>query len=127
MNFHVADSRAKLARTELLVVFHHERAKPELPAGVEVHATALGDLRGEFREWRLADALAGAAKRVLFVGLGKHSEISVERLRRAAAIGVQRADALGAAQATLWCDRELARGVGGEEAAGEALAEGAIM
>ncbi|HUR26885.1 MAG TPA: leucyl aminopeptidase, partial [Planctomycetota bacterium] len=127
MNFHVADSKSKLAKTDLLVVFHFERAKPELPSGTQVHATALGDLRGEFRDVRLADALAGPAKRVLFVGVGKSGDLTPERLRRVAAIAVQRGDVANAQVATLWCDGELARAVGGEEAAGVALAEGALM
>ncbi|MEO6708259.1 MAG: M17 family peptidase N-terminal domain-containing protein, partial [Planctomycetota bacterium] len=127
MNFNVVDSKTRLGKTDLLVVFHHERAKSALPAGVEVHATALGDLRGEFRELRLADALAGPAKRVLFVGLGKTAEITSERLRRVAALAVQRADTIGAASATIWCDAELARQAGDEEIAGIALAEGALM
>ncbi len=127
MNFTIVDTKAKLARTELLVVFHFERAKPALPAAVEVHATALADLRGEFRDIRLADALSGPAVRVLFVGLGKSADWSVERLRRVAALALQRAEALNCENATLWCDSKLAKSLGGEAIAGRALAEGAIM
>lgn len=127
MNFSIVDTKSKLTKTDLLVVFHLEKAKLALPAGVEVHATALGDLRGEFRETRLADGVAGSAKRVLFVGLGKSASLTLERLRRVAAVAVQRADGIGAASATLWCDADLAQTLGGEEACGVAFAEGAVM
>ena len=127
MKLNVVDSKLKLAKTDLLCVFVFDREKPELPGGVKVHATALADMRGEFRELRLADVQDGSAKRVLFIGLGKRADFSAERLRRVAALGVQRADAIGANSATLWCDAACADAVGGGEHAGTALAEGALM
>src|SRR5687768_7793424 len=102
MKIHVVDTKAKPSKTDLLVLFVPERAKPKLPPGVEVHANALADVRGEFREQRIADGLTASAKRVLFLGLGKPADLTVERARRAAALGVQRAESIGAASATLW-------------------------
>lgn len=127
MNVTVLDTKSKLPKTELLVVFHAERAAPRLPADVEVSATALGDLKGEFRDLRLADGISGPAKRVLFVGLGKPAEFTVERLRRVAALAVQRAEAIGAAGAVLWFEQALCESLGGDFAAGVAAGEGALM
>jgi len=127
MKLHVVDTKSKLAKTPLVCLFVFEREKPALPAGVQLAATALADVRGEFRELRLADALRGSAERALLVGLGKRADFSVERLRRAAALCVQRADAIGAASAVLWCGADLAGAAGGAHEAGIALAEGALM
>ena len=127
MNFSAHDTKSKLAKTDLVAIFVAEKEKPVLPSGVEVSPTALGDVKGEFREQRLADALAGAAKRVLFVGTGKPADFTPERLRRVAALVVQRAEAIGAANCTLWFESALADQVGGAFAAGVAAAEGAVM
>ena len=115
-----------LPETALLAVFAFEGEAPELPAGVQVGSRALEGWKGEFREARLADAVEGPALRVLAVGLGKHDGFDVEKLRRAAAIAVQRAESLGAAHATLLATERVLEALGGERA-GVALAEGAIL
>jgi leucyl aminopeptidase len=127
MKFKLVDSKSKLEKTELLAVFVTDGAPPTLPEGVKLHATALADVRGEFRELRLADGQADNAKRVLFVGLGKAADFSLERVRRAAALAVQRADAIGASAATLWCDPKLLKAAGDVRSCAIALAEGAVM
>src|SRR5262245_3043227 len=113
--------------TELAAVFACEGARPELPPGVKISDTALSDFKGEARELRLADAVAGPAKRVLLVGLGKRADVEREKLRRAAAVAVQRADAIGCAKAVLWCSSGVADLVKGARRAGSDLAEGARM
>ena len=79
---------AKSPKTAFLIVLAPEGQKPSLPEGVQVPAAALDDFKGERRKTRLTDASAGAARRVLFVGLGPAKEVDAEGLRRAAAIGV---------------------------------------
>jgi len=88
MKLTVAPSSRKLSETALLVLFAFEGARPELPAGVKLPAGALDEFKGEFRETRIADAIAGPAKRVLAIGLGKKETLDAERVRRGAAIGV---------------------------------------
>jgi leucyl aminopeptidase len=117
---------ARASETGVLALFVFEGAKPELPKGVAVGELALKEVKGEFREARMADATSGPAQRVLFVGLGKAAGVDLEKLRRAAAIAVQRAETFGATSATLVVDRAVQAAVGGERA-GAAIAEGAIM
>ena len=119
-------STKKLQSTGLLVLFASEGSKPDLPAGVKVAPGAFDEFKGEFREARVADAVSGPAKRVLAVGLGKKGPPDLEKIRRAAAIGVQRAESLGAASATILADG-VADGSAGAELAGSALAEGALL
>jgi leucyl aminopeptidase len=117
---------ARWSDTGLLALFACQGEKPELPKGIEVSELALQEFKGEFREARATDALSGPAQRVLFVGLGKQREVDLEKLRRAAAIAVQRAEAAGAEGATLFVDRATQALVGGDRA-GTAIAEGAVM
>jgi leucyl aminopeptidase len=126
MKFAFHEASARVPETALLALFATEGTKPEIPKGVQVPAHALEEFKGEFREVRLADALSGPAKRVLLVGLGKKEGLDPERLRRAAAVAVQRAEAAGAASATLLVDKEVQRHLGGERT-GIAFAEGAIL
>ncbi len=127
MKIQTAAPSKKLAATGLLVLFAPEGSKPELPAGVKVAPGAFDEFKGEFREARVADALTGPAKRVLAVGLGKKDAIDAEKLRRAAALSVQRAEGLGAASATIVANGLAVDPAGGAERAGTALAEGAIL
>jgi leucyl aminopeptidase len=119
-------------RTPLLALFGLEKSAPEIPKGVKLSELARRDFKGEFREARLCDAQSGPAQRVLLIGLGKLSELAAtqgERLRRAAAIAVQRAEALGCAEVSLWCPprAEWLEPSGGARQAGSDLVEGALM
>lgn len=118
---------AKLPKTEFLVVLAPEGKKASLPGGVQVPKAALQDFGGGKRKSRLTDASAGAARRVLFVGLGPAKEVGAEDLRRAAAIGVQGAEKEEAGDAIVWISDAVAKLAGGPGAVGTAVAEGASM
>jgi leucyl aminopeptidase len=120
------DSAAKLQETALVVVYTFEGDKPELPAGVETPKGSMSEWKGEFREARFADTVAGSAKQVLYVGLGKKAALDVERLRRAAAIAVLRAEGIGAATTTIVVPDAVSKERGAFET-GLAFAEGAIL
>ena len=122
-----ASSSKKLPETGLLVVLAFEGARPEVPNGIQLPPHAFDEFKGEFREARLVDANKGPATRVLALGLGKKDALDVEKLRRAAAIGVQRAEASGAATCAILADDATVAKAGGPERAGVALAEGAIL
>jgi leucyl aminopeptidase len=137
MKLTVKDTRAKPGRCDLLVVLGLEgqaRGKSKkpvprivVPAGVVVPELALEAFRGEFRETRLTDAVGGSAARLLQVGLGKRADVTPERLRRAAALALKKAEKVRAADVVLWIDDEVTSAAGGAEAAAQALAEGARM
>jgi len=127
MKFAFKDLSKRVTENGVLVVFGTEGARPELPAGVRVPAQALSDFKGGFRETRLTDAVAGGAKRVLLVGLGKEREVDLEKLRRVAALGMKNAELAGCVSATLFASARLAKRAGSLEAFGVALAEGATM
>lgn len=127
MKLTAKDRPAKLARTELLVVFANKGRKPELPDGVELSAAANKDFTGKARETRMCDPVAGSAKRVLLVGLGEAKKLDAEELRRAAAVAGKAAEALGVASASVLVSEALEKSLGGAEAAGIALAEGLVM
>jgi leucyl aminopeptidase len=121
------DSSAALAKTDLLVVPALAGARLRLPAGVELPAAAKKEFEGKKRQVRQADALAGAATRVVLVGLGEAKDADAELLRRVAAIGVKKAEKGGYARCTIWVSKAVEKAVGGAEAAGRAAAEGARM
>jgi leucyl aminopeptidase len=125
MKFFTKDQKA-LSRTDLLVVFGFEGKAQELPGGVRVPPLAREAFRGEFRETRLTDAVGGPAARVLQIGLGKRSLLTLERVRRAAAIGVKKAERVRAASAALWIDAGVDKACGASEV-GQAAAEGALL
>ena len=127
MKLTAKDRPAKLGRTELLVVFATKGKKPELPEGLELSAAAKKDFTGKARETRLCDPIAGDAKRVLMVGLGEGKSLGAEELRRAAAVAVKAAEALGVASATVLLSEALEKSLGGADAAGVAVAEGLVM
>ena len=81
MKFSSKSDGAKLAKSDLLVVFCVERKSPGLPAGVKIRSTGFS---GEFRETRQCDPSGGSSDRVLLVGLGKQKDVNGEKLRRAA-------------------------------------------
>jgi leucyl aminopeptidase len=127
MKFAYKELSKRITESGVLVVFGTEGARPELPTGVRVPAQALSDFKGGFREARLTDAVSGGAKRVLLVGLGKESEVNLEKLRRVAALGVKTVEQAACASATLFASKRLAKRAGSLEALGVALAEGATM
>ncbi len=133
MKLAIGDLRGSLARCDLLVVFglQGEKGAPArraaLPGGCKVPPLALEAFRGEFRETRLTDALAGPARRFLQVGLGPEKQLDPERLRRAAALAVKEAEKIRAASAVLWAEPAIAGLAGGPAAVGQALAEGAEL
>lgn len=116
-----------LARTSLLIALVAEGAKVKLPEGVKLSAAALEDFTGEFRQVRLSDAVSGNARRVLLVGLGAKDAIDAERVRRAAAIGVKKAETISAADATVYVDEATAKLAGGAECFASALCEALVM
>ncbi len=91
MKFSSKSDGAKLAKSDLLVVFCVERKSPGLPAGVKISSTGFS---GEFRETRQCDAKGGSAERVLLVGLGKQKDVDGEKLRRVAAVAVKTAESM---------------------------------
>lgn len=116
----------RLPACDLLVICLLEGEKPRLPAGVALTKVALADLKGEFKEQRVADATNGPAKRVLFLGLGKKNELDPEKARRLAAQAVQRAEALGATSLALVAHATLSEAIGPQRM-GQALAEGMLL
>jgi leucyl aminopeptidase len=126
MKFSVQDVRS-LPRCDLLAVLGFQGEKYDLPHGVKVPPLALESFQGELRETRLTDALAGPAARFLQVGLGKRAEVDHERLRRAAAIAVRKAEKVRAAGLVLWIEPGVAELAGGAAEAAQALAEGCVL
>jgi len=122
----LAKDQKTLPKTDLLVVLGVEGQAPGLAAGVEVPALARRAFRGEFRETRLTDATRGPAARVLQVGLGKAGELTLERVRRAAAIASKKAERIRAASASLWVDASIGAALD-PEGVGQACAEGALL
>jgi len=121
------DNGSRLTKTELLVVFAFQGSKPILPAGVRVEPSVFAGFEGEFRERVRTDAVRGPAGRLLVVGLGAAADLDAERLRRAAALAVQQAEAEKLATCSLWAADRVLRLEAGAGAAGVALAEGAAL
>ncbi len=127
MKLSFKDTRSAPPRCDLLAVLGLQGEPHGLPPGVEVPALARTAFLGEFRETRLTDALAGPAARFLSVGLGKHADATHERLRRAAAIAVKKAEKVRAKKLCLWIEPQVAALAGGVAGAAQALAEGAVL
>ena len=127
MKIQARDLDARLTKTDLLVVFAFQGSKPSTPKGVTVPQTALRGFEGEFRSKRTTDGGKSPSERVLVIGLGAADDLGVERLRRAAALGAVAAERLAASSVTVWAGPGLQKAVGGPRAAGEALAEGALL
>src|SRR5262245_56862890 len=108
MKLSVQDLRVAPSRCDLLVVLAPQEKPQRVPASVKIPALARTAFQGEFRETRLTDCLGGPAARFLQVGLGKPQEVDHERLRRAAAIAVRKAEKVRAKTAALWIDAEVA-------------------
>ncbi len=118
---------ARIASTDLLIVFAIKGKKLELPEGVELPAAAKKDFTGAFRSTRLCDPKSGSASRVLLVGLGDTKSLDAEALRRGAAIAVKDAEKLGFATPLAYVSEDVEKAVGGAFAAGCALGEGLVM
>ena len=127
MNITIKDLSQTLAATDLLVVFGLQGEKISLPKGVKIPALATQSFKGEFRETRLTDAVGGAAKRVLQIGLGKKADVDVERVRRVGAIAAKKAEKIRAANAAMLTSSAVEKAAGGADALGRALAEGVGM
>jgi leucyl aminopeptidase len=127
MKLTVKNSDTKLAATPFLVLFAHEGETVALPEGVALPGSVAKDFAGRFRQTRQCDPTAGAAERVLLVGLGKRGDQSAERLRRAAAVAVRTAEGAKVGSATLWVAGAVADAGAGAHDSALALAEGAVM
>ncbi|HED66360.1 MAG TPA: hypothetical protein ENJ09_12500, partial [Planctomycetes bacterium] len=127
MNLTIQSAAKACPKTDLLVVLATEEGKLELPDGVKLAPLAKKAFGGEFREARLTDSLSGPAARVLAIGLGKRKDADTERLRRAGAIAAKKAEKVRAGSLVIWCSPAIEKAVGGAEAAGDALAQGAVM
>ena len=114
-------------KTDLVICFGLKGKKPALPGDVKLPKAALEDFEGEPRAARFADATAGAARRVLLVGLGEAKELTAEGVRRAAGVAVSQAESSGAKSAVVYVDDAVANLAGGAEAVGCAVAEGLVM
>ncbi len=112
---------------DLLVVFAFAGAPPMLPAKVKLPKAFASSVRGDFREIKHTDSAQGEASRVLVIGLGKPAEFDLERLRRAGALAVQRAESLECGSAVVWTSKALSAAAQGGRNAGAALAEGASL
>ncbi|MEE9127355.1 MAG: leucyl aminopeptidase [Planctomycetota bacterium] len=119
--------------TDLLAVLAFEGAAPNAGKRHEAFvkkAKATGDLGTELRNVSLfypdQKSGAGGAKRLVFVGMGKHREVTAERLRRAAAVVQQRAEALGVTGLRLLLHKEDHWEMDAD-LAGRAIAEGLIL
>jgi leucyl aminopeptidase len=120
------EPNARLDAHELAVFFAFEGQKPELPKDVALRDFALKDFKGEFREVRACDAQDGPVQRVLVIGLGKEEALDAERLRRVAALAVQKAEGAAAKNCALVVPRALSDKAGPERL-GQAFAEGALL
>jgi leucyl aminopeptidase len=120
----IKDLSAAPARADLLALFAFQGDPPQAPKAVTLSEPFRESLRGEFREVKVSDAAKGPFPRVAVIGLGKRSEVDLEKLRRAAALAAQRAEALGLASLNVWVARSVSQACGGARAAGQAVAEG---
>ncbi|MFT5288955.1 MAG: leucyl aminopeptidase [Planctomycetota bacterium] len=128
MRISFQSSDRALTKTDLVVVLGLEKkGGAELPAGIEVPKIARDSFSGEFRESRLTDATKGVALRVLQIGVGKKADVTPERLRRAAAIAVKKAEKIHAVKATFWIDATVLEACGDVTGGAQALAEGATL
>ena len=127
MKLTTKDAKAALTKTDLLCVLGTQGDTVRLPKGVEVPALSKEAFGGDFREARLTDATRGPAARVLKIGLGDAKDVTPERVRRAAAIAVKKAEKVRAASLTVWIPANVEKAAGGAAGCGQAAAEGAVM
>ena len=115
------------ARAEILIAFAFQGEAPLLPPRTVLTKPFLALVKGEFREVKSTDAAQGPFARVSVIGLGRKDDFTTERLRRVAALAVQRAEAAQCASVIVWIPSEVARAAGSTRDAGTAAAEGAVM
>jgi leucyl aminopeptidase len=130
MKLHVRNAPQVPARQALLVLLCAEGTAPARVPGLRLPPAALADFKGDAREARACDPLGADGKqagRVLLLGLGRATDIDPERLRRAAAQAVRFAEAHKRRSVCIAWPAGLERGALSEAAAGQALAEGALM
>jgi leucyl aminopeptidase len=124
-------------RSELVVVDAYEgvqelggvsRRVDEATGGALGRILAAGDFKGKLKEAVLVHPAQGSAKRVLLVGMGKLDKLSADRVRRVAAVVARRARDLGVSEAHMVLHGVRKDGSGVKpRAAGEAIAEGALL
>ena len=127
MKLTLKDGRRPLVKSDLLVLFGFEKQPITLPPGVRIPPLAKEGFQGDFRECRLTDAVGGPAGRVLLVGLGKSGDVDLEKVRRAGALAVKKAEGIRAVSATVWVAPKVEKALGAADEAGTAIAEGAMM
>lgn len=91
--------------------------------GALARALASGDFKGKRDETLLAYG-GGKARRVMFVGMGKPGDVTVNAVRRAAAVAAKRARALGTGRFAFGVAAEARNGLKGDAIA-QAAVEGA--
>ncbi|MFT5284104.1 MAG: leucyl aminopeptidase [Planctomycetota bacterium] len=126
MKFSAKDSAKPVTKSDLFVVFALKGKKLELPKGLSVAKHAFENFKGNANEKAVTDTGSGHGLRVMAVGLGELKKVTPESLRRAAAIGSKRAEALGLASVGIICPAAVSKALG-EERTGCAIAEGAVM
>jgi len=123
LSFH--STSAAPVRADLLVCFAFAGEAALVPKAVKLPQHLRASEPDEFREQKLTDAAEGPFRRVAVIGLGKRAELDSERVRRVAALAVQRADASGCESVNMWFAPEVCSAAGGPRAVGQAAAEGA--
>ena len=120
----------KTTHKELLVAFASTGKNPNLGASMQTFvkkAKATGDLSTDNRAVSLFRPDGrGAAKRVLFVGMGKRSDVDAERLRRAAAVAQKRAAGIKVKGFRLLVNSDDHQGLAADVAA-RSIVEGLIL
>ena len=123
-------SGSKPAHKELLVALAPAGKNPDLGPSLTAFvkkAKATGDLNTDNRATSLFRPDGrGAVKRVLFVGVGKRSDVDAERLRRAAAVAQKRAAGIKVKGFRILLNADDHKGLDAEVAA-RAVVEGLIL
>ncbi len=129
MKLQFKESSARMAASDVLVVFAFKDAKPMTPKGVSIPSATLAGFDGAPRATCVSDLAQSPSVRVLAIGLGPKAEVDTESLRQAAGLAARKCEELKAASATLYADKTLAKAGKDldQESVGQALAEGALL
>ncbi len=128
MKIRLLPAAAALPSADLVVCFVNEGmavAPPRALAEAVRLANATGDVKAEFRKVALFHTRDKRWARLLLIGLGKTGELSVERVRRAAALAQAQAEASGVRAFVLLADT-LPQSIAAD-ALGRAVAEGLVL